>query len=365
MEAIALLAIVLLLAWWFTRKKKEDVLTTTLKAPPAQVTAGRETESQPQAPTDFAFVDLETTGLDPNTDRVIEVAVLFYTDGATRFDGYSSLANPGISVPERITELNGITDAMLVGEKSTAEVVGILLDRIGNRPIAAYNADFDMAFLRNEATRIGRTMTNQSYCVMEFTKRHYPGLRRYRLQDVCKAFRIEADASAAEGLSPHRAMYDAERALRLYIAILGGRDPEPDEEDEAPKYSRRLDRAQAQKYHGMRSSAKLLYQEAKESEKVDMGKAIHGYLSAMRIYIESSKVQIYYATSGNNSQSLYPESGDVDCINRLTMCLCKQGKADEAEIAMNEYFTAFPKDSALGLADQVRKRVEKAKARIS
>ena len=366
MEAIALLAFVFLLAWWFTSGKKEEVHTDTREVPTtADVITGSAGSSQPLGRTEFAFIDLETTGLDPYSDRIIEVAVLFYTDGSTKFEGYSALANPGVPVPERITELTGITNAMLAGEKSTAEVVSTLLDRIGNRPIAAYNAEFDMAFLRSEATRLGRTLTNQSHCVMEFTKHHHPNLRRYRLQDVCKAFSIEAEQSVDKGLSSHRALYDAERALRLYIAICGGGEPQGDDEDEMPRYGRRLDYGQVNRYHGMRASAKLLYQEAKEAEKQDIDKAIQGYRSAIKLHIESSKVQIYTATRTDNNRSLHPESGDIDCLNRLTMCLCKQGKANEAEAAMIDYFTAFPKDSALRSAEQVRKRVEKAAARAT
>ena len=55
-----------------------------------------------------------------------------------------------------------------------------------------------------------------------------------------------------------------------------------------------------------------------------------------------------------------PETGEVECLNRLTMCLCKLGKAEEAKAAMHEYFAAFPKDSELKSAEQVRRRIAKA-----
>lgn len=95
-----------------------------------------------------------------------------------------------------------------------------------------------------------------------------------------------------------------------------------------------------------------------------MERAIHGYRSALKLYIESAKVQIYVAVQQNNTLPLFPESGDIACMNRLALCLCKAGHAEEAKSAMDEYFAAFPKDAELKAAEQVRKRIEKAIAKM-
>lgn len=361
MEVLAVLMALAFFAWlYLTREKKADAPQPPVaSAPVVQPSPAPQSE-----PPEFAFIDLETTGLDPSEDRIIEVAVLFYREGATTFNGYSGLANPGVAIPERITELTGITTAMVSENDSTGNVVAKFLDRIGDRPIVAYNAEFDMAFLRREAGRIGRSVTNKSHCLMEYTKERHPNLRRYRLQDVCAAFDVDAPTSLESGLSPHRAMFDAERAVRLYIALRNGRMPKEAISEEPANYSRRLDHGNNAKYHGIRSSAKLLQQEAKALEATDIERAIHSYQSALKLHIESAKVQIFFATRPDNTQSLFPESGDIECINRLTMCLCKNGKATEARTAMQSYFDVFPKDAALKTAEQIRKRVEKAVAKI-
>ena len=97
MEVFALIILVVVcLAWLITRSKKE-------KAPDAsaRTTAATPTEENPEATAtggrELAFVDLETTGLDPSEDRITEVALLIHKDGGSRFDGYSELANPGRS----------------------------------------------------------------------------------------------------------------------------------------------------------------------------------------------------------------------------------------------------------------------------
>jgi DNA polymerase III epsilon subunit-like protein len=361
MEIIAIIICLFLVVWWFTktRRSKDNQVNFNdiqehqiIKIPPPEAPEPSHYDGE------IAFVDLETTGLDPLSDRIIEVAVIFYKPSSSKFDGYSALANPGFELPERITELTGITDEMLKDEKTTAEIVEILLDRVGGRPIAAYNAEFDMSFLKSEAKRIGRRFDNVSHCIMEYTKANHPNLRRYRLQDACEAFHIVADGAIAQGLSPHRALYDAERALRLFVAINNGRAPE--KEDENYQHGRQLDHLQLSKYHGIRSSAKIIQEEAKDAEKDDLDKAIYGYGIAIKLHMQAAKIQIYTAIREDNDQSLYPESGDVECLNRLTMGLCKQGKGMDANVVMNEYFSTYPKDSTLRVSDRIRKRVAKA-----
>ena len=75
-------------------------------------------------------------------------------------------------------------------------------------------------------------------------------------------------------------------------------------------------------------------------------------------------MQIYVAVRKDNTQSLFPESGDIECLNRLTLCMCKVGRADEAQSAIDDYLSAFPKDAELKTAEQVRRRVEKALAKV-
>lgn len=366
-ELFAILVVFLLVAWWyFVRAKRVDTPTATIAHTPSPTDA----QATPPAPRQqdehegLAFIDLETTGLDPSEDRIIEVAVLFYEEGSTKFKGYSSLANPGTAIPEHITELTGITTEMVSGKAPTGSAVAELLDAIGGRQIVAYNAKFDMSFLRREASRLGRTIPNKYHCLMEYTKERYPNLRRYRLQDVCEAFEVEAQTSMEKGLSPHRAMFDAERAVRLYIAMSSGVDPQGEQAAEYESYSRRLDHGNTAKYHGIRSSAKLLQQEAKDLEASDIERAIYSYQSALRLHMESAKVQIFIATRQDNTLSLLPESGDIECLNRLTLCLCKTGKVADAQAAMNAYFDVFPKDATLKAAEQVRKRVEKAASKV-
>ena len=108
---------------------------------------------------------------------------------------------------------------MLSGVRNASEVIPELLDYIGDRTIYAYNAEFDMKFLRAEAKRIGREVNNHSFCVMEYFKREFPQLKSYSLDNICAAFDI-----TAEGAS-HRASGDTARTAKVFFAAVSGKKP--------------------------------------------------------------------------------------------------------------------------------------------
>ena len=100
----------------------------------------------------LAVVDVETTGLDPEEDRVIEVAIIHFQQGAVT-ERYSSLVNPGITVPEEVIKLTGITPEELKDAPRFESIANDVRARLEGRVFVAYNLAFDRAFLRMELTR--------------------------------------------------------------------------------------------------------------------------------------------------------------------------------------------------------------------
>lgn len=99
------------------------------------------------------FVDVETTGLAPGKDKIIELALVsfdFLPDGRifSLLDEYNEFNDPGIPIPEEIVELTGITDAMVKGKAIDAEAVNKIIENA--TVIIAHNANFDRAFLENK-----------------------------------------------------------------------------------------------------------------------------------------------------------------------------------------------------------------------
>ena len=179
--------------------------------------------SAPSAPQErkaesIAVVDLETTGLDPESDRIIEICVFITNPGTLTHDGHTTLINPGRPLTPFITKLTGITDEMLEAADHE-ECLNKYFDVIGERTVFAYNADFDMSFLKAAAGRIGKKFDNPRRCIMELVKERHPNLMSYKLTEVCDAFNIKPDGVA------HRAEYDCRSAFLLVCAVSGGAQP--------------------------------------------------------------------------------------------------------------------------------------------
>ena len=94
----------------------------------------------------FVVLDLETTGFVPGSDRIIEVGAAKIR-GGVHLDTFQRLVQPGVELPPAITELTGITDAMLVGAPVIGEVLPELLTWIGDAVVVGHNLGFDTAFL--------------------------------------------------------------------------------------------------------------------------------------------------------------------------------------------------------------------------
>lgn len=102
----------------------------------------------------FVCVDCETTGLDVNVDRIVEVAVVVFTvkeEVAT----FESLIDPGVAIPESSTAIHKITDAMVVGKPTIDKVLPEVLRLIGSHPIVGHGVNFDITLLAKAADRAG------------------------------------------------------------------------------------------------------------------------------------------------------------------------------------------------------------------
>jgi DNA polymerase-3 subunit epsilon len=170
----------------------------------------------------FTAFDTETTGLEPKLNRVVEA-------GAIRFDSigvsarFNALINPMVPMPPEVTKINGITDAMLKKEQPAGEVIPDFMEFIGDTPIIAHNAPFDVAFINEELSRLGKPpLKNRVIDTRIFAKELFPSLQSYRLQDLARHFSITA-------IDAHRAEDDARVCMELFLVCLARlRETRPD-----------------------------------------------------------------------------------------------------------------------------------------
>jgi DNA polymerase-3 subunit epsilon len=162
----------------------------------------------------IVMIDFETSGMSPDQgDRVTEVAALRIVGGEV-VDRFVSLINCNVRISSFITQLTGITQAMVNRAPSSTEVMPELLKFIGTDTLAAHNASFDEKFLQAESARLGlRSQHDGLICSVKLARRVYPGLSSYSLGPLAATLGIRFKGNA------HRAEADAEVASALLLHV--------------------------------------------------------------------------------------------------------------------------------------------------
>lgn len=169
-------------------------------------------ESLLALPATYTVVDLETTGLDPQWNDIIEFGAIRVENGVVS-DRYSTLVNPGYKIDDFITELTGITNEMLASAPSVEKVLPDFLDFVGNSLVVGHNVNFDINFIYDTCTSVlQKTFPNDFIDTMRLSRRLFPQERHHRLCDLIERFGI---GDAVE----HRAFADAEQTNRCYLYI--------------------------------------------------------------------------------------------------------------------------------------------------
>lgn len=159
----------------------------------------------------LAILDLETTGADPRQDRITEIGIVVVEDGAL-VEEYSTLVNPGRSIPAGIETLTGISQAMVERAPSFADLALEVAGRLNGRTLVAHNARFDYAFLRNEFRRAGLPFRSDVMCSVRLSRRLFPEHPRHNLDSLIERFDLCCDAR-------HRALPDARLVHQLLEAL--------------------------------------------------------------------------------------------------------------------------------------------------
>ena len=162
----------------------------------------------------IVMLDFETTGLSPlRGDRITEVAALRIVDGVIT-DRYVSLVNCNARIPAFISNLTGITQAMVDAAPPARRVLPELLDFIGSDTLSAHNASFDEKFLKAEAELLDLSPAHQALvCSLKLSRRLFPGLPSYKLGALSRQLGLVFRSAA------HRAEADAEVGAQLMIHI--------------------------------------------------------------------------------------------------------------------------------------------------
>ena len=156
-------------------------------------------------PSDYTVIDLETTGLSPASDSIIEFAAVKIRDSLV-VDQYSTLINPETPICREITMLTGITDEMLQGAPLIETVLPECIQFIGQDILIGHNIHFDLSFLRPAAHALGLPLDNDYIDTLQLSRRLCPELENYKLCSLQRHFGVknpEAHRALSDCLCTH------------------------------------------------------------------------------------------------------------------------------------------------------------------
>lgn len=156
---------------------------------------------------DYVVIDLETTGLNPKLDKIIEIGAVKVREGKA-VDRFSTFINPGKKLPERIIEITGITDAQLETAPFIEEVFPQFMEFVGNDVLLGHNLIFDYSFVKKAAVNLKMKFEKQGMDTLRISRRFLTGLESKNLGFLCQYYGIPLDA--------HRAYNDAYATHLLY-----------------------------------------------------------------------------------------------------------------------------------------------------
>lgn len=162
---------------------------------------------------DFVAFDLETTGIAPAEDAIVEIGAVKFIGGSPQQD-FCVLVNPGRPIPPDAIRVHGITDLDVRDQPRLKEVMKPFADYCGDLPLVAHNAKFDFKFLEVAVNRercaapAGPVLDTHG-----LAKKVFPGMLNYRLETLTKYFEFPNTVF-------HRASEDAEYCGKVFLRIL-------------------------------------------------------------------------------------------------------------------------------------------------
>jgi DNA polymerase-3 subunit epsilon len=153
------------------------------------------------------FLDLETTGMSPERERITEIGVVMVEDGQV-IEEWTTLVNPGKPIPPEIAWFTGISNDMVRDAPRFEAVADALWQRLEGSLLVAHNARFDYGFVKAEYARLGRVYITKPLCTVKLSRTLDPDQRSHSLDALIARWRLSSEAR-------HRALGDARRLWEL------------------------------------------------------------------------------------------------------------------------------------------------------
>ena len=159
----------------------------------------------------FICFDIETTGLSAARDKITEIGAVKVENGIIT-DKFSTFVNPEMPIPQKITQLTGITDKMVKDAPSQSEAVSAFLEFAGDNVLVAHNAPFDTSFIAKACEDMGREYNYTSIDTVAISRAILTDIKNCKLDTVAKFLRLGE-------FNHHRATDDAEMLAKIFITL--------------------------------------------------------------------------------------------------------------------------------------------------
>lgn len=157
---------------------------------------------------DYVVFDLETTGFDPKTAKIIEIGALKYKNNEL-IEELSILVNPECEIPDVITMITGIDDELVKNAITIEEALPQFIQFIEDLPLVAHNSNFDLSFIEENINRLHLAMiTNKNIDTVLLARKYIKGVYNHKLETLKNYFRLT--------YSSHRSIEDCLTTNHVY-----------------------------------------------------------------------------------------------------------------------------------------------------
>ena len=162
--------------------------------------------------TEYCVFDLETTGISANNEKITEIGAMKIKNGEV-IDTFECFVNPEKPIPERVVEITHITNDMVKDAETIDTVLPKFLDFIGDSVLVAHNAEFDVGFIRHNASIQQLRFDNTYIDTLKLAKDLFPDYKKYKLGIIADKLGIRVDVA-------HRALDDVKTLVQVFEVML-------------------------------------------------------------------------------------------------------------------------------------------------
>ena len=161
---------------------------------------------------EYCVLDLETTGISCQTEKITEVGIIKYKNGEI-IDEFECFVNPEKPIPPRVVEITHITDDMVKDAETIDKVIPKIINFIGDSVLVAHNADFDIGYLKYNFEKYGYKLENTYIDTLRLAKAIFPDLKKYKLGLIADSLNIQVDVA-------HRALDDVKTLVAVFKVMI-------------------------------------------------------------------------------------------------------------------------------------------------